>query len=442
MRISVVGTGYVGLVSGACLAEVGHDVICVDLSAARVDEVNAGRAPIHETGLDELLADVVGTRLRATTDLAAAVADTELTMLAVGTPDAPDGIDLTQIETASREIGEVLAGLDRYHVVVVKSTVVPGTTDGLVVTVLEEASGRRAGPDLGVGMNPEFLREGHAVADFRNPDRIVLGGIDARTIDTMARLYEPFEGVDIVRTTPRVAEMIKYTGNSLLATLVSFSNEIADICAAVGDVDVTEVMRGLHLDRRLSPVGPDGERVWPGILSYLAAGCGFGGSCLPKDVRALVSHGRRHGAPVRLLEVVEEVNRSRPAQLVDLVADGLGELEGRAVTVLGLAFKPDTDDVRYSPALPVVAGLVERGAVVTVHDPVARPTLPPGVRVADDLAGAVADAEAVILVTSWSDYAAVPKLLSGRAGPAPLVVDGRRMLDPASVDRYAGIGRS
>jgi UDPglucose 6-dehydrogenase len=275
MRVSIVGTGYVGLVSGACLASIGHDVTCIDLDERKVESINRGVPPIFEEGLEALLGTVIGDRLRATRDLRAAVLDSDLTMIAVGTPFDGKEIDLTYIEDAAQEIGEALAVKNGYHVVVVKSTVVPGTTDDRVAPILEAASGKEIGRDIGVGMNPEFLREGDAISDFVNPDRIVLGGNDERALAVMAELYAPFTETEVVRTTPRTAEMIKYTANSLLATLISFSNEIANLSASVG-VDAMEVMHGVHLDKRFTPILADGTRVWPGMVTYLEGGCGFG----------------------------------------------------------------------------------------------------------------------------------------------------------------------
>jgi UDPglucose 6-dehydrogenase len=441
MRISVVGTGYVGLVSGVCLAAKGHEVVCVDISQERVDMINARRAPIHEDGLPELLERTVGTSLTATTDLRAAVLGSDISLIAVGTPYVGDQIDLTFIRAAATQIGEVLRDKDGYHVVVVKSTVVPGTTEEVVLPLLEEASGKRAGADLGVGMNPEFLREGAAVRDFMEPDRIVLGGIDDRTVAVLAEVYAPFDAEKLA-TTPRTAEMIKYTANALLATLISFSNEIGNICSAVGGIDVVEVMRGVHLDHRLNPILPDGSRAEPVALTYLEAGCGFGGSCFPKDVKALIAHGRRHGHEPVVLDAAIAVNERQPQRLVALLHRHLPDLEGRPVTVLGAAFKPNTDDVRESPALRVVADLLDAGATVTVHDPVALENfgraLDGAVRCEPDLDAALRGAEAVLVVTSWPEYRDLP----ARLGPdGPVVVDGRRMFPPGAFRRYEGIGR-
>jgi UDPglucose 6-dehydrogenase/GDP-mannose 6-dehydrogenase len=444
MKISVIGTGYVGLVSGACLADAGHDVTCVDVDTSKVDRINAGKAPIYEKGLDELLARNVGVRLRATTEFAPAILATELSLIAVGTPFKGDAIDLSYIETVSRQIGDVLASKPDYHVVVVKSTVVPGTTEEVVLPILEKASGKSAGPDFGVGMNPEFLREGEAVSDFQHPDRIVLGGIDERSLDALAAMYAPFKGVDVIRTRPKTAEMIKYTANSLLATMISFSNEIGNLCAALGGIDVVDVMHGVHLDKRLSPILDDGRRIKPVFTTYLEAGCGFGGSCFPKDVDALIAHGRRHGNPMQLLEAVVQTNRRQPQQIISILDRHFPTLQGKRTAVLGLAFKPGTDDMRESPAIPVVRALLERGAVVKAYDPVARREAnkilgEKGIQYCDSLEDALEATEAVVLMTRWSEFERLPELLEGRPSP-PLVIDGRRMLDKKRLARYDGIG--
>ena len=308
MRISVVGTGYVGLVSGACFAEIGHDCTCVDVDRSKVDRINRGEAPIFERGLDALLARHVGTRLRATTDLKTAVLASEITFIAVGTPFDGQRIDLTFVREAARQIGAILRDKPDYHVVVVKSTVVPGTTDEVVRPILEEASGKRAGVDFGVGMNPEFLTEGVAVEDFMQPDRLVLGGSEARTIEVLRAVYAPFAGTPQLATNNKTAEMIKYTSNATLALLISFSNEVGNLCSALGGVDVADVMRGVHLARYFTTTSENGQRTQAPITSFLWAGCGYGGSCLPKDTKALSVHGAGHGAPMPLLDAVIATN--------------------------------------------------------------------------------------------------------------------------------------
>ncbi len=443
MRISIVGTGYVGLVTGVCLADRGHQVTCVDLDPRKTDNINRRIAPIHEAGLPGMLERVAGSRLNATTDLAAAVRATEITFIAVGTPAHEGRIDLTYVERAAAEIGQVLAGKPDYHTVVVKSTVIPGTTDGPVRQALERAATKQAGSDFGLGMNPEFLTEGQAVEDFLNPDRIVIGGIDERTRETIAGVYESFAGVPIIRTNNRTAEMIKYASNSVLATLISFSNEIGRLCSAVGDVDIADVMRGVHAAGYFTRRSRDGE-VWSApIVGFLQAGCGFGGSCLPKDVTALVAQGKDSGLSMALLSSVLDINHTQPAEVLALARKHYAKLAGVRVTVLGLAFKPGTDDVRESPAFPIVAALQAEGATVTLFDPVADARGLPQLdktRIATSLADALEQAQIVIQVTSWPEFANLARLLEHHANP-PLVIDGRRNLSPGEFQRYEGIGR-
>jgi UDPglucose 6-dehydrogenase len=444
MRISVIGTGYVGLVSGACFAEIGHECVCVDIDASKVERINRGEPPIHENGLESLLRRHVGSRLRATTDLRAAVLDSSITFVAVGTPFDGTRIDLSYVREAARQIGEVLRDKPSFHTVVVKSTVVPGTTDDVVAFELARASGKRAGVDFGVGMNPEFLTEGVAVDDFMHPDRIVIGGMDPRTIAMQREVYAAFQDTPTLETNNKTAEMIKYTSNSVLATMISFANEIGNLCDALGDVDVADVMQGVHLARYFTSTLSDGQRVKAPISSFLWAGCGYGGSCLPKDTKALSAHGVAHGQPMPLLDSVISTNLAQPARMIQLLQRRFHELSGLRVAVLGLAFKEDTDDMRESPAIPVVRQLVERGVQVTAYDPIAceaaRKVLPDGVRYAASLEQALQGVDAAMLITRWEEFQRIPELLKARAD-APVLIDGRRVLAPTSVPRYEGVGR-
>ncbi|WP_035984966.1 UDP-glucose dehydrogenase family protein [Leptolyngbya sp. KIOST-1] len=444
MKVSVVGTGYVGLVSGTCLAEKGHSVVCVDIDQAKVDQINQGIPPIYEAGLEDMLKANVGTRLKATTDLRTAVMESQISLIAVGTPFRGDEIDLTFIKTVARQIGEVLKDKAEYHVVVVKSTVVPGTTDEVVLSILEEASGKKAGADFGVGMNPEFLKEGEAIPDFMNPDRIVLGGIDERSLAALRELYNVFEGVDQLETNCKTAEMIKYTANSLLATMISFANEIGNLCSAIGGVDVTEVTKGVHLDKRLTPILPSGERIVPTFTTYIEAGCGFGGSCFPKDVKALNAYGAKKGLPMQLLNAVIDVNAVQYKQVMTRLYKHFPNLDAVRVAVLGLAFKPGTDDMRESPAIPIVQELLAGSAKVKAFDPVATHEAQKifenqPIQYCNSLAETVQDVDVVLLLTRWADFKALPELLQGVANP-PLVIDGRRMLEKGAFARYEGIG--
>jgi UDPglucose 6-dehydrogenase len=441
MNVSIIGTGYVGVVTGACLAEKGHNVTCVDIDPNRVAALNRAESPIFEAGLDELMRRNVGRTLRATTDLPAAVSDSDLTMIAVGTPSNGQTIDLAAVTAASRQIGSTLRNKNAYHVVVVKSTVVPGTTDLHVIPALEAAAGKRAGVDFGVAINPEFLSEGEAVHDFMFPDRIVLGGSDTRTLDVLEELYRPFPAAPRIRTNTRTAELIKYTSNALLANLISFSNEIANLCSALGGIDVMEVMRGVHSSQYFGNRNTEGL---PPIVSFLRAGCGFGGSCLPKDVKALIAHGKQAGLPMSLLESVIAVNEEQPRKVVALLEKHWADLTGIRVAVLGLAFKPGTNDVRDSPAFPILRELLERGAVLKAFDPVAmnkaRQVLNDAdITYCDSLSEALLDIDAAIVVTPWPEFREVPAFLRTRH-PAPVFVDGRRAFERGSVERYEGIG--
>jgi UDPglucose 6-dehydrogenase len=443
MKVSIVGTGYVGLVTGACLAECGHDVICVDVDARRVEMINSARAPIHERGLPELLQRNSGRRLRAVTNLAEAVAATELTFIAVGTPSSGGQIDLRYIEAAASEIGEALRQKTSYHAVIVKSTVIPGTTIGAVRVALENSSGKTAGHGFGLGMNPEFLTEGTAVADFSRPDRLVLGGIDTRTHETLRELYASFDpAVPRIMTNTTTAEMIKYASNAVLATLISFSNEIARLCSAVGGVDAIEVMRGVH-EASYFTMRSGKESLTAPITSFIEPGCGFGGSCLPKDVTALIGQGREKGLTMNLLQSVLDINRGQPEEVIRLIGRHFASLVDVPVSVLGIAFKPDTDDVRESPAFPIIRRLKAEGARLTAYDPVARPNGHEdliGVNLVGSFPEAIADAKVIVLVTRWPEFSELARLLN-ELGRQPLVVDGRRMLDPGSFAQYEGIGR-
>ncbi len=443
MRISIVGSGYVGLVSGACFAEMGHRVVCVDTDGEKVAKIRQGVSPFYEPGLDALLSRNAGDRLTATTDMAGAVAESDLTLIAVGTPFDGGAIDLAYVRGAAEGVGRALCRKATYHAVVVKSTVVPGTTDGVVRPILEAVSGKRAGGDFGLGVNPEFLTEGEAVADFMTPDRLVLGGMDTRTLDMLDELYAAFPKVDRVRTSNRTAEMIKYASNALLATAISFANEIANLTSALGGMDVADVLRAVHLSKYLSP-SVAGVRVKAPIASFLWAGCGFGGSCLPKDVQALIAHGARAGVRMELLEAVTRINERQPGQLLARLQAHFPTLTDLPVAVLGLAFRPDTSDMRLSPASPIVRALIAGGARVRGYDPAANGEAAQvfardAIRLCNSLEEAIDDVAAIVLVTRWAEFSRLPGLLAGR-DPQPLVVDGRRMLDRAAIARYDGIG--
>lgn len=435
MRISIIGTGYVGLVTGVCLASCGHNVVCVDIDRKKVEKINRGESPIYEKGLPLLLKRVLRKkRFFATTDLRLAVLNSKITFLALPTPSPKHkAIDLSYIKKASRRVASVLASKRDYHTVVVKSTVVPGTCSKIILPILKRWSGKKTG-EFGLCANPEFLREGNAVSDFLNPDKIVIGQLDKKSGDSLSKIYKGF-CTGIFKTSLENAEMIKYTNNAFLGVLISFSNEIANICETIPGANVFEILKGLYLDKRLNPVVRD-KRVNPEILTYIFPGAGFGGSCLPKDINALISFAQRAKYNPKLLSAALDVNKGRPARLVGLAEKELGDLDGKKIAVLGLAFKPDTDDVRESPAILLIKRLLDRKARVSVYDPIVNPKylnneLIDNLRVefCDSLKKVLEGKDALILVTKWKEFSKITPNLLKKTMRNPLVIDGRGFLD-------------
>jgi UDPglucose 6-dehydrogenase len=427
MRISIIGTGYVGTVTGVCFAHLGNDVICVDHGPKKVEMINRGVPPIYEEGLEELLKAHAGKNLRATVDYDDAIANSDISFICVPTPTDESGkIDLHAIKEASRSIGERLKNKTSYHVVVVKSTVVPQTTQSVVTPILEEASGKKAGIDFGVGMNPEFLREGKAIYDFMNPDRIVIGGDDPKAQAIIKKLYEGY-ACPILEVDTKTAEMIKYVSNSFLATKISFSNEVGNICKRLG-IDTYKVMEGVGLDTRISP-------------HFLNSGLGFGGSCFPKDVKALIGKAADVDYEPVLLKTVLKVNESQPEMLLRLLKKHVPDLKGKRIAVLGLAFKNDTDDIRESRAIPVIGSLLAEGARVAAYDPMAAGHMKmvyPNIEYYKSADEALAGADACIIATEWAEF----KKLNGHFAKMkkPVVIDGRKMVDPMGKDiMYEGL---
>ncbi|MGA9140321.1 MAG: UDP-glucose/GDP-mannose dehydrogenase family protein [Methanocella sp.] len=427
MRISIIGTGYVGTVTGTCFAHMGNDVICVDVDSSRVERINAGVPPIYEEGLEQLLHEHAGKNLRATLDYDEAIANTDISFICVPTPSDDDGkIDLRFIREASRSIGRRLKDKKSYHVVVVKSTVVPGTTEQVVTPILEAESGKKAGKGFGVGMNPEFLREGKAVYDFQHPDRIVIGADDPKASSIIKGLYASYSCPKLDADT-KTAEMIKYVSNAFLATKISFSNEVGNICKCLG-IDTYKVMEGVGLDTRISP-------------HFLRSGLGFGGSCFPKDVKALVSKATEADYEPLLLKTVLKVNDRQPEIAIRLLKKHVPDLKGKKIAVLGLAFKDDTDDIRESRAIPLIGMLLSEGAMVTAYDRMAAEHMKkvyPNIAYAKTAGDALEGADACMIATEWAEFGK----LNGEFGrmKTRVVIDGRRMVDPHGKDIiYEGI---
>jgi UDPglucose 6-dehydrogenase/GDP-mannose 6-dehydrogenase len=434
MRLTVVGAGYVGLTTAVCFSKIGHFVNLVEVSEERIRTLLSGVAPFFEPSLDELLKEVLAQRLlRVTSNLEASVSDSDIIFIAVGTPDHNGAIDLSQVKEAAAAIAKCLKP-EIYHTVIVKSTVIPGTTDGVVRETLEQVSGLKAG-QFGLCMNPEFLREGSAVKDFMDPDRIVIGQWDDRAGQLAKSLYANFD-CPVICTTLRNAELIKYSSNSLLSVLISFSNEIASICEQLPETDVETVMQALHLDRRLSPV-VEGKRVSPQILSYLRAGCGFGGSCLPKDVNALRAFSKDLGIATPLLDATVAVNVARGKQVIDLLEKSIGCLRGKKIGVLGLTFKPETDDLRESSALKMIDHLEAKQAQVHAYDPQVKTAVPAlGKRsfvICQSAKEAYQSADALVIATAWEEFKSLNWQEIAREMRNPVILDGRRLLSVQNI---------
>jgi UDPglucose 6-dehydrogenase len=447
MNVSVVGSGYVGTTVAACLADLGHDVTAIDIDADIVETLNAGETPIHEPGLPELAETHAGDRLRATTDHAA-LRETAVTFVAMQTPAREDGsIDLSVLEAGIRDVGEALAAKDGYHLVVVKSTVIPGTVAGQLEPLLEDASGKQAGEDFGVAVNPEFQSQGSAVEDFMNPDKLVFGtsaphggaenasghgprASEERALSVLHELYEPLVAendgdVPIVETGRREAAMVKYANNVFLAGKISLINELGNICKEFG-VDSYDVAEAIGLDERIS-------------AQFLRSGVGWGGSCFPKDTDALRAAARSAGYDPELLDAVVGVNDGQPRRMLELL-ERHTDPEDRRIAVLGLAFKPGTDDIRGSRATLVIEGLLDRGADVVAYDPVAAETMAekfPDIEYADSAASALEDAHGALVVTDWDEFAA----LGGEfeTMESQVVVDGRRIIESRDGMTYEGL---
>ncbi|MDT3434241.1 UDP-glucose 6-dehydrogenase AglM [Haloarcula sp. 1CSR25-25] len=433
MHISIVGSGYVGTTVAACLADLGHEVVTIDIDEDIVSAINDGESPIHEPGLDELVAEHGGGRLRASTDYDE-ILDTDLTMLALPTPSNDDGsIDLQFMEAGAASVGEALAGAegsaDDPHLVVTKSTVVPNTTEDRLAPRIADA-GLERGTDFLVASNPEFQREGTAVADFLNPDKLVFGTDDDRATALLRDLYAPLReaadgDVPVVETGIAEAEMIKYANNTFLATKVSLINDIGNICKEFG-VDAYEVADAIGLDDRI------GEQ-------FLRSGVGWGGSCFPKDTDAIIAAARELGYDPAVLSAAVELNDAQPERLLSLLDDHV-DVSGKRVAVLGLAFKPGTDDIRNTRAVPVIEGLQARGAEIVAYDPVATENMReryPDIEYADSAAGALEGASGAVVVTDWDEFAALDAEFDEMADP--VVVDGRRIIERRDGITYEGL---
>jgi UDPglucose 6-dehydrogenase len=421
MNIVIVGTGYVGLVSGTCFAEMGVNVTCVDVNQNKIDSLQKGEIPIYEPGLDEMvLRNVKEGRLHFTTDLASVLDDVEVVFSAVGTPPDEDGsADLSYVLQVARTVGQ---NLTHYLVLVTKSTVPVGTAEKVKAAIQQELDKRGVNIEFDVASNPEFLKEGTAIKDFMSPDRVVVGTESERAKEIMSQLYRPFmlNSDRMIFTDIPSAEMIKYAANSMLATRISFMNDIANLCERVG-ADVNMVRKGIGSDSRIGK-------------KFLYAGCGYGGSCFPKDVKALIKTAEQNGYSMEVLKAVEEVNEKQKSILFDKLAKHFnGNLRGKIIAMWGLAFKPETDDMREAPALVLIDLLLKAGCQVKVYDPIAmeecKRRIGESVNYCKDKYEAVIDADALLLVTEWKEFRVPSWEVLKKAMNQYVIIDGRNIYD-------------
>ncbi len=437
-KTSIIGAGYVGLCTAVCLANKGYKTTISDLKKDRIKLIQSGHPPFYEPHLSELLMKAVRSGdLLATSDREKAVLNSDITFITVGTPSKPDGTaDLQYIRGSAEEIGRALREKDGYHLVVVKSTVPPGTTEYVVKPILEGASGKKVGENYGLCMNPEFMREGSAIHDILEPDRVIIGEYDERSGKTLETFYHGFYSgrPHILRMGLASAEMVKYATNAFLATKVSFINSIASICEGVPNLNVTQVAKAVGMDHRISPL-------------FLEAGCGFGGSCFPKDLRALIAFSKRLGYNPSLLEAVLEVNERQAMRIVELARRGLGDLKGKRVAILGLSFKPNTDDVREAPSIRIINLLLRGGASICAYDPMAiekaKSIFNGRVDFARSSIECLRGADCCMVLTEWDEFKNLRPSTFMKYMKTPLVVDGRRIYDPSEFSeklRYFAIG--
>ena len=428
MKISIIGSGYVGLTVGTGLASKGHDVTCVDIDEKKVEKINKGECPLYEEGLPKTLEKVISEeKLEATTDTKEAVKNSDATFLAVGTPTEKDGsINLDHIKEATKDAAKALKQKENYHLFVVKSTVVPGTTENEIIPILEEESGKKAGEEFGVCMNPEFLREGTALEDFLHPDRIVIGEYDEKSGEMLEGIYKKFEA-PVMRTSLKTSELIKYASNSLLATKISFINEIGNLCKNL-EIDIHEVADGIAMDSRIN-------------RAFLNSGDGFGGSCFPKDVRALISFMEEKNVEAEILQSTVEVNEKQKTKLLDILEKRTKNIEGKTITVLGLAFKPGTDDVRNSPAIDIIAELKQKGAKVKAYDPEAMENMKkhyPDIKYCETRQEAIKNSEAVLILTNWPEFNEIT-LEELRTMDEPVILEGMKQDNSIPEENKEGI---
>jgi UDPglucose 6-dehydrogenase len=438
-RISIVGTGYVGLSTAIGFAIKGYKVTTLTHDPEKATKINKGIPPFHEPDLQQNLKKVVNKKLlKCTLNNLEPILNTDITFIATGTPSQPDGsIDLQYIKKSAEEIAKTLKKKKNYHLIVVKSTVTPGTTENLVIPIIEKHSGKRCGVDFGLCMNPEFLRQGSALHDNLNPDRIVIGEFDQKSGKILETLYRDFckeKTPPIIRTNLPTAELIKYASNVFLATKISFINTIANICQKIQGADVTTIANAMGLDKRINP-------------HFLNAGLGYGGSCFPKDVKALIAFSTSLGYDAEMLKATEQINNTQPQQAIELAKKHLGNLKDKKIAILGLAFKPDTDDMREARSIRLINQLLNEGAKITAYDPVAtsnaKAIFRDKIKFATSAIETLKNADCCIITTEWNEFKKLTPETFIKNMRRPILIDGRRIYDPKQFSQkltFAAIG--
>ncbi len=428
MKISIIGSGYVGLTAAAGFCKLGHKVTCVDIDKKKVKKIESGNFPLYEPGIKEVIYNAMRKEyFSIKTDLSEAINDTEITFITVPTPEMANGEQKTEfINNVSKNLGKELKKKNVYHLIVVKSTVVPETTEKLILPNLESESGKRVGFDFGLCLNPEFLREGQALKDFLEPDRLVIGEYDKKSGDILESVYKDIETV-IMRTDLRTAEMIKYASNTFLASKISLTNEIGNVCKKLG-IDSYEVMKGVGLDHRISP-------------HFLKSGIGFGGSCFKKDIRALIKKAESLNYSPKTIKEIIRLNENQPYKIIELLKKKIGSLKGKEVSLLGVSFKENTDDIRESPAIKISTELIKQGVKIKIYDPKASNNFKrifPNLHYFDDIEECLFESDACLILSEWEEFQSLSNAHFSKMKNR-IIIEGRRVLNPDIVNNFEGV---
>ncbi|MHA1693973.1 MAG: UDP-glucose dehydrogenase family protein [Candidatus Helarchaeota archaeon] len=420
-KIGIIGLGYVGFISAVGFALKGYKVKCVDILENNVKMANNGEVPFFEPNLRENLGKVLESKRFSASKDYTILKDTDISFICVGTPSLKTGeIDLKYIKSSAENLGKVLGTMDHFHVAVVKSTVVPGTTEEVVLPILEKFSGKKCGVDFSIAMTPEFLKEGDAMNDFLNPDRTVIGASDQRTANLLKNLFMQLGGKILIVRNPRTAEMIKYANNTFLAMKISFINELANISRTIGGIDINEVAQGIGLDQRISG-------------KFLKAGCGFGGSCFPKDVKAIKEFAKNRGYNPILINAILDVNEKQPLIMIKILKEAIGNLKGKKIAILGLSFKPNTSDMREAPSIKIIDQLVKEGVILNAYDPVAideaKKLIKGTINYSNSLLNCIKGADACLIITEWDEFRELTPDFFIKNMKEPIIIDGRKIYD-------------